>query len=96
MTQFAIFYHADLAGKLAPLMGSDQYCPIDGRFSLTRARHAAMEQAKRLKGVKPGILGYQIRRGTIRNSHPVGIMLPVSMEAAPEFYDAKAKGIAAW
>lgn len=25
--QFAVFYHANLAGVLCPIMGSDSYCP---------------------------------------------------------------------
>lgn len=93
--QFAVFYHANLAGVLCPIMGSDSYCPIDGRYSLERASDEARLQIKRLEKVKPWIIGYEIRKGSIGNSRKVGGIYAAPGKRA-EFEAAKAKGILSW
>jgi hypothetical protein len=92
---FALFYQADLSGKLAPLLGSDCYCPIDGRFGIDRACDVACDQIQTLSRVKPCIIGYEIRRGSIAHNSPISV-IHAAPDRMSEFKAAKEKGIVKW
>jgi hypothetical protein len=93
---YAVFHNNNrLDGKLAPLMGSDSYLPIDGRYSVARAKALAEKQIHRLRNVQPDIVGYEIRRGTISNSARVAGLFPAPGRNQ-EFNAAKEKGIIEW
>lgn len=94
---FAVFYHANLSGKLSPVCGSDGVVHIDGRFSKERASATAREQAHRLRRVKPHLLGFQLFKGeSYSRCSPVSGLRPVSADALTAFHDAKEKGVVAW
>ena len=53
-------------------LGSDGYCPLDGRLGLPELHRAAREKLAGLqKSVRPYYAGYQLMRGEIRNAVPL-------------------------
>lgn len=95
MKRFIVFYTTDIPGKLVGALGSDGYHPLDGRVSLHSAHSIAIEQARRLRAVKPHYIGYQIMNGEIRSYRPAVNPLPLPGREA-EFNPAMSKGFIQW
>lgn len=93
---YAVFYQARCTdGKLASLMGSDSYCPIDGRYSPSRAAQVAIDHAARLAGVQSGIIGFELRRGSIGQSGIVSRVQPLP-GMVEQFCAARERGFVSW
>jgi hypothetical protein len=73
-------------------LGSDAWFVLDGRNSLDRQKEDAIEQMKRLKRVKPDYNGFQIRKGSIRNSNVIYTSPIIEVEANPS-YDILKMGV---
>lgn len=95
MKRFIVFYTTDIPGRLSGAMGSDGYCPLDGRVGLHKAHSRAIERANHLARVKPHYIGYQIMNGDIRSHRPCTNPLPIPGREA-EFKAAQSKGFIQW
>ena len=97
MKQFILFYEVRHDGLLSPLIGSDCYLPIDGRFGKERAYERARQHAMELRrNVQKGLVAFQLRRGNIRNNRPDGGIHAVNREVASTVEAASRKGIIKW
>jgi hypothetical protein len=96
MKQFIVFFHANLAGQLSPAMGSEGVLPLDGRLNRASAYLQAQKQAHSLRHVKPGLLGFQLRRGDFRSSSPASPVMPLSRDVLDAFDACREKGIVEW
>lgn len=78
MKLYAQYYDWDLAGKLHMATGTDQICPIDGRYGLDKAIQAAKHYAWWLRRVRK-FAGFTIHRGNIRQSTCIHSELPITV-----------------